>query len=344
MFDELKTKIEALFFTRADKRAFLEDIGMLVEDGVPINQAVETVRDTQTGPLQQVSNTVLEKIAQGQNFADGLVNWFPHPVVEIIRAGEEGGTLPQTLLTAAKSLEQESYVMSSLLSSMLYPIAVIILGCAVAVYIRHSVFVNFEQIKPISEWPSDGQALVAIATFLQSWWWMVIICLIGLGFILALTLRNLTGEPRKVLDMTPVISIYRYTNAARFMQTMGMLINNGIAVKKALSIMMRDANPYIAWHLFVMDMRLGGGRENIADVFDTGLIQKADIVRLKVIARGKGFEHALIRLGSHAQEMNQRKIALTGKILGGILLAVGAGFAAFMVFAIYDVGSFLGSG
>ena len=108
--------------------------------------------------------------------------------------------------------------------------------------------------------------------------------------------------------------------------------------------MMREASPYIAWHLFVMDMRLGGGRENIADVFDTGLIQKTDIVRLKVIARGKGFEHALIRLGSHAQEQNQRKITLTGKILGGLLLAVGAGFAAFMVFAIYGVGSFLGGG
>ena len=342
-FVELKQRFDALFFTRADKRAFLEDISMLVEDGVPVNQAVETVRDTQTGPLQQVAINVLEKIAQGQNFANGLMNWFPHPIVEIIRAGEEGGTLPETLKSAAKTLEEESYVLSSLINSILYPITVIILGLGVAVFIRHSVFVNFAQIKPISEWPDNGQFLVNLAGFLQVWWWMIIIAIIGIAMLITFTLRNLTGEMRKVVDVIPVLALYRYIQAARFMKSLGLLINNGIAVKKALAIMMRDAAPYLAWHLFVMDVRLSGGRENIADVLDTGLIRHGDILRLKVIARGKGFEHALIRMGSHAAEQNTKTVTVTGRILGAILLAIGAGFAAFMIFAIYDVGAFVGT-
>jgi len=143
--------------------------------------------------------------------------------------------------------------------------------------------------------------------------------------------------------MVPVLSLYRYIQAARFMESLGLLISNGIAVKKALAIMMRDAPPYLAWHLFVMDVRLSGGRENIADVLDTDLIRHSDIMRLKVIAKGKGFEHALMRMGSHAASQNAKTVEVTAKLLGAILLMVGAGFAAFMVFAVYNVGSFVGT-
>ena len=57
-------------------------------------------------------------------------------------------------------------------------------------------------------------------------------------------------------------------------------------------------------------------RENIAEVLDTGLISKADIIRLRIIAKGRGFEHALTRLGQLSATRNLKNVTLAAKVIG----------------------------
>ena len=127
------------------------------------------------------------------------------------------------------------------------------------------------------------------------------------------------------------------------METLGLLISNGVVLKQALKIMHSNANPYLAWHLLSMEYRLGGGKDNIADVLDTGLISDFDLQRLRAIASGRGFAHALLRQGTYAAEQCRRAVSQTGKVAGGFLLLMGAMLAAFMIFGIYGVGSILGT-
>ena len=152
---------------------------------------------------------------------------------------------------------------------------------------------------------------------------------------------DLTGQPRRIYDRVFILSLYRDVTAARFMEILGLLISNGIVLEKALSIMRSRANDYLAWHIYQMEIRLSGGRENVAEVLDTGLIQKSDILRLRVIAKGRGFEHALVRLGQFAADRTDKKVQLTGRFIGIVLMAAGAFWAAFMIFSIYGVGSFV---
>ena len=93
IINKILQRLEALLFTRSEQQAFLEDISTLVEDGVPANQAVQTVAQIATGPLKKVATSILEKIAEGKLIADGMRGWFPPPIIEIIRAAEEGETL-----------------------------------------------------------------------------------------------------------------------------------------------------------------------------------------------------------------------------------------------------------
>ena len=153
---------------------------------------------------------------------------------------------------------------------------------------------------------------------------------------------NYIGEYRKLLDKVPPFSIYRTLSAARFMDNLGLLIINGVVFKNALKIMKKNATPYVLTHVINMEYLLGTGKDNIADVLDTGLISKNDILRLRVIAEAKGFEHGLIRLGAYAAEKGANTIKLTAKIAGFSILALGGGMIMFMVLAIYSVGIFLG--
>src|SRR3989338_10447912 len=99
----LNQQLQRFAFTRGQQQAFLEDVCMLIEDGVPAPQAIATTHEIATGSVKEVARLILDKIAEGKRIADGMEGWFPQPAVEIIRSGEEGGTLTKTMRVAAHS-------------------------------------------------------------------------------------------------------------------------------------------------------------------------------------------------------------------------------------------------
>lgn len=341
MFEDWQQKLQALQFSRKQQQAFLEDVSTLIGDGVPANQAVSAVAQIAKGQVKKVAQQILRKISEGRLIADGMQGWFPQAVVEIVRAGEEGGTLAGNMKAAARAVIHKSRGISALINALVYPAAVIILGLIVAVFVKHSVLTNFMAMKPFAQWPEDGKILYTVATFVESWWWLLIIMIVGVLFAIAQLLSQLTGEVREVIDKLPLFSLYRDSSAARLMETLGMLLANGIILKRGLAIMRLKANRYLQWHIYKMELRLSGGRENIAEVLDTGLIGQADMLRLRVIAKGKGFEHALLRAGQLAAEHTTKKVELISKVAGFALLFMGALWAAFMILSIYGVGSFV---
>ena len=340
-YKQVELWVKYQLFTTKEQQAFLEDVSMLVEDGVIVNQAIETIGKSATGLTVEVANTILIRLAEGKQLADGMQGWFSDTAVEIIRAGEEGGTLAQSMQAAAKTVAQRNLVIGSLISSLVYPIIVLCLALGVMVFVKNSVFNSFATIKPVSQWPGNGQTAMALATFLQDWWWLALMAIIAIVLGFSYLLRYYIGSLWSMIDQIPFLSLYRKLTAARFMETLGLLITNGVVLKKALKILQRHANPYLSSHLLAMEYRLSGGKENIGEVLNTGLLDNSDLTRLRVIAQGKGFEHALIRQGRKAAADGIQVVELTGRILGALLLTLGGGLAAFLVIAIYSIGSTL---
>lgn len=339
--ESFERRFKQKIYGTKDQQSFLNDVFTLVDDGVPANKAIEAVGAISTGLNKEVAEDIMQKISEGQPIADGMKGWFPNQIVELIRAGESGGSLAPTLKSAGESLGQSSESTGTLISNMTYPLVVLAIGVGVLMYIKTSVFVQFAEIKPVSSWPPIGQRLNAIGGFIQHWWWIVLVGLVSFFMVLMRILRTYVGEFRVYIDKVPLLSLYKITTAARFMETLGLLVANGVVFKNALSLMKMQASPYLAYHLMLMERRLGEGIGNIADVLDTGMIDHTDIVRLRVTAASKGFDHALVRLGKSAAERAFKTVDLSAKIAGGLLLAIGAGLAGALVMAIYAVGSSL---
>jgi len=332
-----------MFFTKEKQQAFLEDICLLIEDGVPAPQAIVVIFKVSTGVTREAAHAIMNAVAQGKNLADGMEEWFPQSIVEIIRSGEDGGSLAKSIKTAANTLTQQISALSSIISSIAYPLVVLIAACIVAVFLKNNIFVAFSSIKPLSQWPDNGKTFMAVSDFIQGWWWAVLIFIAAMFVTITYTMRNLIGDTRKIFDKIPLFSLYRDYVASGFMEILGLLISNGMPFKNVLSIVQNKATRYLSWHIYMMQFRLSGGRDNLADVLNTGLISNSDIERLRAMAQSKSFEHSLIQLGSQAAKKNVQKLCLTGKILGGFLLALGASFAIFMIFAVYGVGISIGS-
>lgn len=330
-----------LQFTRKHQQAFLEDLAALIEDGVPASQAIDVIISVSGGIIKRVAESVSVSLAKGQSLADGMQFWFSHPVVEVIRVGESNGALPQTLRAAASTYTNYSSTLNSFLASVLYPLSVVVLALIMTVFIKNSVLTSFLDIKPLAQWPAVGKNLYRIGATVQAGWWLILITVGLLTVIVNNILKNVTGEVRAWIDDIPFLSLYRASIAARFMETLGLLLSNGVVIRQALSTLQYDASPYFSWHLLQMEYHLSGGQENIADVLNTNLISHNDLMRLRVVAKGKGFDQALISLGRQARQRTSKRIDMTGKLVGALLLLAGAGIAMTIVFGIYTVGSSL---
>lgn len=338
MWQKIQLKVQQLSFDVKSQQAFLEDIAALVEDGVPLKQTLEIYIDLSKDAARTLAASMLKQISEGQPVADGMIGWLPPAIVEVIRSGEEAGILSKVLKAAAVSLTRREGSLTALFNQMTYPVVVICMALGVSVFINHSIFTSFRDIIPVDRWPDNARLLASIASFVQHWWWLLILTLVILLFLFSRFLQGYTGELRGQLDKLPIWNLYRKMQAAQLMETIGMLISNGLVLKKALKILQHQASPYLASHLILMEHRLGAGRDNIADVLDTGLISEGDLSRLRLIAQAKGFEEALVRQGQRAADEGSKSIYTTGKITAGALLALAALFAIFMITSVYAVG------
>lgn len=323
--------------------AFLEDLYLLINDGIPANRAIDMMAQISTGLTHEVALSISQKIAEGSQLAEGMRDWFSPNVVEIIRVGESGGALAETMQSAIKALSQRGVAIGSFVAALAYPLVVIVMACIVVVYLDTSVFVQFRAVKPYDQWPPAGQRLVALSAIIRHWWWLSIVIIAAVSFAFSRFLTNYIGALRPMLDEYPPFSLYRQLVAARFLETLGLLVANGVVFKSALRVMQYQANPYLSSHLVMMEHLLSTGRSNIADVLSTGLIDRNDLVRLKVMAEVKGFEHGLVRMGVKGAEQATATLKLIAKILGGIFLVLGGTLIIMVMQGVYFTGMSMGA-
>lgn len=330
-------------FGNKQQLAFLEDLYLLINDGIPANKAIEMLGQVTSGLSQEVARSMSNKISEGQTLADGMDEWFSPNVVEIIRVGEAGGALAQTMKSAINALSQRGAALGGLIGAMSYPLLVLTIASCVIVYLDTSVFVQFRAIKPESEWPEAGQRLVAVAKWIKSWWWTVIVAIIAIVIILGQLMGKYTGPLRGMLDIYPPFSFYRRLMAARLLETLGLLVSNGVVFKSAIKVMQYQANPYMKYHLVLMEHLLSKGKSNIADVLATGLVVKDDLMRLRVMAEVKGFEHGLVRMGIRGAEQATLTMNKIAKLIGSVFLIMGGLLIIIILQGIYLTGMAMGT-
>jgi type II secretory pathway component PulF len=336
---------DRLLFRGGDQQSFLEDLATLVEDGVPANKAIDVLEKVLEGPAKKVAKEISQSLGRGQSFSDGMVGWFPHYVVELVRIGEQGGTMVHNIRVAAEALGQQSQVISTLFSELTYPVVVLSFACGIIMNFnsKGGILEQFAQVKPVSTWSGSGKALYDLAQFLTHGWWAIILGIIGFTLLLNFILKTYIGPGREAIDQTPILNLYRKLTAAGFMETLGLLVLNGIVFKQALSLISRQASVYLRFHMRLMERRLGKGEGNIADVLNTGLIDRGDIIRLRAIAEARGFEHALVRQGKQANANGMKVLKKICKLAGALILTCSAVAAGLMVMGTYAISQSLGS-
>ena len=200
----------------------------------------------------------------------GMREWFSMNVVEIIRVGEAGGALAETMKSAINMLSQRGVAVGAFVGAVSYPLLVIGMACMVIVYMDHAVFPQFLLIKPVSQWPEAGQRLIVVAHLIESWWWAFLLVVLVTTFVLRWLMANYIGEFRPTMDKVPPFSFYRKFVSSRVLETLGLLVANGVVFRSAIKVMQYQANPFLSSHLVMMEHLLSMVKQILATCLPRG--------------------------------------------------------------------------
>lgn len=131
---KLKTPVFGKLWHKVALARFASTLSTLLQSGVPILQAMETVAGTVGNAI--IADALLDaraSIREGEEIGRPLRDsgWFPPMVVQMIAIGEETGSLDSMLMKVSEFYESEVEMALSQLTSALEPMLIVFLGVIV---------------------------------------------------------------------------------------------------------------------------------------------------------------------------------------------------------------------
>jgi general secretion pathway protein F len=241
-----------LTLLQAVRRVRPQDITVMTRQFATLLAANLTVVDALTALIEQTENRTLqrtliqvrESVLEGSSLATALGQHrrvFAQLFVNMVRAGEASGALPLVMLRLADFSERQLDTRKKITAKMYYPLFMIAIGgiilFALLTYVVPTVTTLFSNMRRTLPWPT--LVLISVSNFLQAYWWLLLLGL--LGIFLALRQYRRTARGERLFDTwkirAPLIGKLALKVAmSRFTRTLGILLHSGIPLLDALDI------------------------------------------------------------------------------------------------------------
>jgi len=229
---------------------FTDQLATLLNSGMPLERSLSVMIDIIDDEKMVVMiEQIRDKVRGGGTLSDALSDQhvFNNMYVNMVRAGEMGGTLEVTLMRLADYMTRAKELKDSVVSAMIYPVILLVLSAVSMFVLLGKVVPSFKPMFEDAgvELPGITQFVLSIAGFVQSYWWLMILVVIIAIVVLKQKLKDpifkLTWD-KKILSMPLVGDLITRIDIARFARTLGTLVDSGVPLMSALNIGKRVVN------------------------------------------------------------------------------------------------------
>ena len=224
---------------------FTQQLATLLGAGQPLDRALGILLDLpESESAKKLIERVRDRVRGGNTLSSALDEEhgvFPKLYVSLVRAGEAGGSLEETLRRLADYLERAQAMRGSIVNALIYPafLLVGVLGSLVLLlaYVVPQFVPIFEDMQVPIPWIT--QAVLVVGNTLQAWWWLILLLLGGGVFGWRAHLREPAARlawHTRLLQLRLVGPLLLKVETARIARTLGTLLKNGVPLLSALTI------------------------------------------------------------------------------------------------------------
>ncbi|KZY62037.1 MULTISPECIES: type II secretion system F family protein [unclassified Oleiphilus] len=230
--------------TPFDIAIFVRQLATMMKAGVPLIQSFDIVADGLENPtLRDLVLEIKNDVAAGNNFAGALKKHpqhFDDLFVNLVDSGEKSGALETMLDRVATYMEKTETLKKKVKKAMTYPISVLVVAMVVTAILLLKVVPQFESMFAGfgAELPAFTQMIIAVSKWLQSWWLIVLIAIVGTVFVFnqakLKSEKFRDGVDRTILKLPIVGNIIDKSSVARFSRVLSTTFAAGVPLVDAL--------------------------------------------------------------------------------------------------------------
>jgi type II secretory pathway component PulF len=222
-----------------------QQLSTLIESGINIIEGLRIISNqSQNKYLKSILNTVVAKIKDGSSLSAGLAVYphaFSNLYVAMIKLGEAGGNIQDSLKRLANFLEKERELKNSIRSALIYPAFIFVVSILTII-----VLIGFVIPRLVSMFEDMGQtlplptkALIMVSGFLRDYWWFILASIGALIFIY----KRISRLPQARLALSefklkiPIWGkIILKIDTSRLMRALSLLLSQGLTILHSLDV------------------------------------------------------------------------------------------------------------
>jgi type IV pilus assembly protein PilC len=271
---------------------FSRQIGAFVRAGIPIVDAIQTVKEgTENERFRDVLQDIAEQIQTGIPFSEALARHgdvFPNYYIGILRSAEITGQLDVVLDQLSLYLERDLESRQKLKSAMTYPAIVLVMSLVTVVILVGFVLPRFTGFfkEFDAKLPLPTQMLLDFSDFTQEWWYLIIGGGLAIGVSLYAFLKTDRGQLTKdriLLRMPLFGDVVQYAVIERFCRIISAMMKAGVPLPEAMQAAIEGANNKVYEDALIIAREKMLEGEGIASpITDSGLFPPAATQMLRV--------------------------------------------------------------
>ena len=335
-----------------EKVSFARTMAAMLSAGLSTTRALSVIeRQTTNRTFMRVLEEVSGSVKRGSALSVALAaspHVFPPFLISMVRAGEESGTVSDSLQAVAEQLAKMHALASRIRGALVYPAIVIIamigIGVLMLIFVVPTLSQTFTEAG--ATLPIQTRIIIGASEFLVTHAVLSLVLLIGTLGVLGMGLRTKRGARMLafVILSTPGIrGIAVEMYAARTARTLASLIASGVDMVSAISIT-RDVvgNPYYGEVLSAAETAVTRGEGLAATIARYPRIYPPLIAEMAAVGEETGRLSALLSdAAAFYEESVDAKTRNLSTIIEPFLMVVIGGFVGFfalsMIAPIYSL-------
>ena len=318
----------------------------LLESGMPLLKSLELVAgQNHTAAVAAILSEVTDKVADGSSLAAAMAAYpatFDELTCNMIRAGEEGGFLEDSLKRVATLHERRSALASSLLGALAYPAFLLAVGIVVVTGMIAFFVPKFEplfdRLRSAGELPWSTSTLLWLSSLLRHQWLWVALTLLAIVYVVRLSLSSQEGRlrfDRWKLRLKFVGSLLTAASLSVYCRVLGTLLGNGVPMLDALKIAQGTTNNRALRQIVQQAaLRVAAGSRLSDHLTGDGLIPNEIVEVIRVGERSNRLDIVLLKIADQLESKTQRQLGILAKLIEPALMVVMAIMIGFLMLAL----------
>ncbi len=229
-----------------DLAIFCRQFATMINAGVSLVRCLDVLEQQSSNvSLKEIIRDIQKEVEGGATLSRSMAKFprvFSELAVGLVRAGEVGGVLDETLERLAGFLEADLALRQKIKSSMTYPVLVLFVAIGIVTFLVTFILPKFLQLfldlgMEASDFPAPTRFLMNVSNFAISKWYIMIGIVVGLWVAIGRIKRTKTGKRYydTIMLKLPVFgSLNHKVAVARFARTLSTLLASGVPILQAL--------------------------------------------------------------------------------------------------------------